>query len=58
MRFETHNFSSECDSVLQSICVTDQDARVLIDPYEVQSLFKHSCAKKSHRARRHLRLSS
>ena len=46
LRFENHDFSKECNNVMQTI-LTDVSCRIVIDPLRIQSIFKHVCTKKS-----------
>lgn len=47
MRFESQDFSLECDKMLQPIILSDSCPRLIVDPFKIQSLFSEVCKKKS-----------
>ncbi|KAK0150330.1 hypothetical protein N1851_008575 [Merluccius polli] len=47
LRFDTQNFSLECNNVLQSITTADPCSGLVVNPLKIQSLFSHVCKTKS-----------
>lgn len=46
LRFDTQDFSLECNNVLQSITTVEPCSRLVVDPLKIQ-FFSHVCKKKS-----------
>lgn len=46
MRFDTQDYSLECNNVLQSL-TTDPYPRLVVDHFNIQSLFSQVCKKKA-----------
>ena len=47
LRFETRDFSLERKNILETIAVTEQDVRLVIEPKAVRLHFKNLCTKKA-----------
>ena len=47
LRFDTQNYSLECNNILQSNTTADLCSRLVVEPLKIQALFSYVCKKKS-----------